>query len=78
MPQYEFKNLNTGEIEEHTMRISELDDFKKNNPHLERHITGSPGLSDPARMGLVKPASGFRDLLKSMKKANRRSTINDF
>ena len=78
MPLYEFKNLNTGEIEEHTMRISELDEFKKNNPHLERHITGSPGLSDPARMGLVKPAAGFRDLLKSMKKANRRSTINDF
>jgi hypothetical protein len=78
MPVYEFKNLQTGEIVEHTMRISELDEFKKNNPHLERHITGTPGLSDPVRLGLLKPSDGFRDLLKSMKKTSRGSTINDF
>lgn len=78
MPTYTFKDTSTGEISEHIMKISQLDEFKLANPHLEMHITGSPGLSDPARMGLVKPAAGFRDLLKNMKKKHRRSTINDF
>lgn len=78
MPTYTFKDVYTGEVTEHVMRISQLDEFKKSNPHLEVYISGSPGLSDPARLGLVKPAAGFRDLLKNMKKKHRRSTINDF
>ena len=78
MPTYTFRDINTGEITEHVMRISELDEFKKSNPQLEVYISGSPGLSDPARLGLVKPAAGFRDLLKNMKSKHRRSTINDF
>ena len=78
MPTYEFKNKETGEVVEHVMKISELDEFKANNPHLERYITGSPGLSDPARLGITKPASGFRDLLKNIKKKHRGSRVNDF
>jgi hypothetical protein len=77
MPSYEFKNLNTEEIEMYTMKISELDSFKENNPHLERYITGAPGLSDPVRLGLVKPSTGFRELLSSIKKRNRGSNIRE-
>lgn len=78
MPTYEFKNTVTGEVVEYSMKISELDEFKNKNPHLERYISGSPGLSDPARLGILKPASGFRDLLKNIKKKHRGSNINDF
>jgi len=78
MPTYSFKNLETGEIVEYNMKISALDEFKKSNPHLEQRISGAPGLSDPARIGVLKPAAGFRDLLKNMKSKHRRSTINDF
>lgn len=78
MPTYLFKNNDTEEEFEIVMRISELDEYKKNNPHLQQLVNGSPGLSDPARLGLVKPAQGFRDLLKHMKSKHRRSTINDF
>lgn len=78
MPTYTFKDTNTEEQVEVVLRMSELDDYKKNNPHLEQLIIGTPGLSDPARLGLVKPAQGFRDLLKHMKSKHRRSTINDF
>lgn len=78
MPTYEFKNLITGTIEEHALKISDYDKFKLDNPHLERHISESPGMSDPVRLGVKKPSQGFRDLLKSMKKAHRRSSINDF
>ena len=30
---YTFLNKNTSEIEEHTMRLAEYDEFKLNNPH---------------------------------------------
>ena len=32
MPTYDFKNKETGEVTERIMKMSELDDFKKNNP----------------------------------------------
>lgn len=54
MPTYQFANKTTGVVEEHTMRISELDAFKENNPHLERFFSpeGLPGLGDAARMSV--------------------------
>jgi len=39
MPTYDFYNSTTNEIEEHFLKISELDDFKTNNPHLERLVS---------------------------------------
>ena len=61
---YTFLNKNTNEIEEHTMRLAEYDDFKLNNPHLERYFTpeGIPGLGDGQRMsvpGLAQPHAAF-------------------
>jgi len=78
MPIYTFKNLNTQEIEEHTLRISEYDKFKEDNPHLERYIDGSPGMSDPVRLGLVKPSDGCREVLRNIKKGSPGSKINTF
>ena len=41
MPTYEFKNTKTGEVEEKIMRISELDDYKKDNPHMKQQISSN-------------------------------------
>lgn len=78
MPIYTFKNLDTGEIEEHTLRISEYDRFKEDNPRLERYIDGSPGMSDPVRLGLIKPSEGFREVLRNVQKGSPGSKINTF
>jgi hypothetical protein len=58
---YTFLNKNTNEIEEHTMRLAEYDEFKLNNPHLERYFTvdGIPGLGDGMRMDT--PGTGKAD-----------------
>ena len=58
MPTYKFRNIESGEVTEHVMRISELDDFKQNNPTLERYfdIEGLAGLGDGARMSV--PGAG--------------------
>ena len=35
MPTYSFINQATGEVEDHFMSHTELDDFQKTNPHLD-------------------------------------------
>ena len=39
MPNYDFLNTETGDLEEHFMSYKDLDEFKKNNPHLMQQIT---------------------------------------
>jgi hypothetical protein len=58
---YTFLNKNTNEIEEHTMRLAEYDEFKENNPHLQRYFgpESIPGLGDGMRMDT--PGTGKAD-----------------
>lgn len=78
---YTFLNKNTGDIEEHTMRLAEYDEFKLNNPHLERYFTtdGIPGLGDGMRMdtpGTGKPDSTFEKyVINRMKETIPGNTI---
>ena len=63
MPTYTFKNKNTGDFEEHVMKMSELDQFKSDNPHLERALVDVPSFGDPVRLGLRKNDDGWRETL---------------
>lgn len=61
---YPFYNTQTGQVEEHTMRLAEYDEFKVNNPHLERYFApdGLAGLGDASRMsvpGIGQPHAAF-------------------
>jgi hypothetical protein len=76
MANYTFLNKTTNEEFIVSMPISELDDYKANNPHLEQLITSAPRIVDPTRLGIKKPDAGFRDVLKKVKKAHRGSTVN--
>ena len=42
MPTYEFVNTKTKKIEEYNMSISAYDQFKADNPHLERYYSDAP------------------------------------
>jgi hypothetical protein len=61
MATYTFLNKNTNEIEEHVMKISELDSFKESNPHLERffRLDSLPVFGDSMRMNV--PGVGKAD-----------------
>lgn len=72
MPTYSFINKETGEEFDIMMSMSELDSYKVNNPQLEQTIKSAPALADPTRLGIRKPDSGFRDVLKRIKKASGR------
>lgn len=78
---YTFLNKNTGDIEEHIMRLSEYDTFKESNSHLERYFTtdSMPGLGDGQRMdtpGTGKADSTFEKyIINRMKETIPRNTI---
>lgn len=79
MPTYTFCNKNTGESLSFSMTISEMEQFEKDNQHLQM-LPSKPLIH--SGMGLKKPDSSFRDLLGTIKKGNSKgisdSTINDF
>lgn len=79
MPTYTFLNTNTKEIEEHEVKMRDYDDFKNNNPHLERYITpGDVGsFGDPVRLGITKPDGGFREVLSKIAENNYKSNLTD-
>lgn len=76
MPTYNFRNKETGEITEEFLRMSELDQYKQDNPHLEQAHVSAPALSYAG--ATTKPSDGFRDVLKRIKKNNQGSNINTF
>lgn len=64
MPAYDFKDKNTGEVREYKMSYTVLEQFKTDNPHLERFFTAEnlPVMSDGIRMnvpGAGRPDSTF-------------------
>lgn len=74
MPNYTFKNLETGELFEATLTLSEREELLK-NPNIEQQIVSAPGLVSGVSL---KPDAGFRDVLKKIKKNNIRSNIETF
>ena len=78
---YTFLNKNTNEIEEYTMRLAEYDDFKENNPHLERYFSpeGLAGLGDGMRMstpGVGQPDARFeREIIGRIKEKVPYNTV---
>jgi hypothetical protein len=78
LPNYTFLNKDTNEEITLSLKISEYEDFKKANPHMQQLLSATP-LADPMRVaGRFKPESGFRDLLKEVHKKHHGSMINTF
>ena len=57
---YTFRNKETEEIIDITMKLSEYDDYVTNNPHMERYHGEPPSIGDPVRLGVIKPPSDFQ------------------
>ena len=76
MPTYTFKDTNTEERIEVSMRIAELDEYKLKNPHLLQQIVGAPSIGDSYRLGRHKPDDGFRDVLRNVQHHHKKDSIN--
>jgi len=81
MPNYVFLNKETNELEEHLMSYKVLDEFKEQNPHLERHFSAEnlPILGDGVRMnvpGMGQPHMAFeRGVIQRMQETIPGNTM---
>lgn len=68
MPLYNFKNTETEEITEIVLRVSELDQFKEDNPLLKMVFLKAPALISGQKSALSMAGHGWQDHLKAIKK----------
>lgn len=68
MPTYDFQNNKTGEVEEHVMSYTKLDEFKKDNPHLKQVILTAPTLDhDGGKSILTRAGDGWKEVQSRIK-----------
>ena len=77
MPTYQFRNTQTNEEFEVLMKISEREEYLKNNPHIQSIIT-APALvsgvsTSNSRSGRVP--SGFNEVLSKVAEAHPTSKV---
>ncbi len=77
MPTYTLENTKTGEVTTEIMSWSALEQHLAENPHI-KHVIGAPPTVSGVSSGKNKPDSGFRDILKTIKKRHPRSTVNTY
>ena len=75
MPKYNFYNEKTDEMEEHEMRISELDQFKEDNPHLSQRILQAPSMVRDSGMIQGKMDDGWKENLSRIAEAHPTSAL---
>ena len=75
MPIYTFKNKETGETFDVTMKISEREEYKKQNPHLEA-VLYAPDIISGVSMK-SKESGGFRETMAKISEAHPGSTLAD-
>ena len=80
MPQYDFKNKESGEITTVTLRISEYDDYVASHPELSRYYgpTSAMGIISGTKDAYAMAGRDWQQHLKNIKKGSgKNNTIND-
>jgi len=77
MPTYEFLNTKTKKIEEHIMSVSAYDDFKADNPHLERYYSDAPlfSYSGTGDLSGKKTDNTWKEVMHKIAEQNPRSPM---
>ena len=77
MPTYEFVNTKTKKLEEHTMSISAYDQFKAENPHLERYYSDAPlfSYSGGGDFAGKKTDNTWKEVMSKIAEQNPRSPL---
>lgn len=76
MPNYEFRNEETEEVETHMVTFADYDQFLLDNPHLKR-VYSAPAFVTGSGSHAKKAGDGWNDLMKTIKKgSDSQSTIN--
>jgi len=73
MPTYSFYNNQTGEQFDEMLRISEREDYLKNNPHVTQVITAPSIVSGVSTSKQNKVPEGFKEVLSKVAEAHPES-----
>jgi hypothetical protein len=76
MPLYVFKDVNTDEVFEKTMKIAERDEYLKDNPNIVGVIS-APKIVGGVGTNL-KVDDGFREVVSKVKETYRVNNIKDY
>lgn len=76
MPTYSFRDKDTGEIFDKFMKISEREEFLKNNPMYESVVTAPKVLHE--RGTNLKVTDGFREALSKVKETYTVNNIKSY
>jgi hypothetical protein len=76
MPIYEFRNTETDELLDVSLKISEYDQYIKDNPKLVRHYSKAPGLTSGTKSALTVAGKEWEGHLNRIKKGSgKQNTI---
>ena len=75
MPTYDFINTETGEVTEHRMSMTKLDEFKEEHPELERYF-GNQNTS--ATYGKPKSDDGFKEVMSKVQQHHPRANLSRY
>ena len=80
MPIYDMKHIPTGEVDEHIVSISKMEEMVASGDYEIRHLTvAKDNLISQSGGTLGKTSGDWRDLLKRVKKGSGRGdTINTY
>ena len=77
MPTYEFVNTKTKQLEDHVMSIAAYDQFKADNPHLERYYSDAPlfSYSGAGDLSGKKTDNTWKEVMHKIAEQNPRSPL---
>ena len=74
MPNYNFRDTNTGKEWVENLSMLEREEFLSKNPHIEQ-FPGKMTIGDPIRLGITRPSSDFNEVIAKAKQAHPRGYL---
>lgn len=76
MPIYTFRDINTDEVFDIMMSLSDYDKYKEQHPHHERYIDSAPNIVSGVSIS-DKRDDGFKEVLSKISEAHPHSPLAD-
>lgn len=77
MPTYSFINIETGEIFESFLKMSDRDQFLRDNPHVQAVITAPAIVSGVSSSSQNRVPDGFKEVLSKVAEAHPNSSVGE-
>jgi hypothetical protein len=75
MATYTFRNKETNEVFDHSMRMSDYDSYMESQPMIERYYEPSDAINIVSGIGSIKTDSGFKEVLSKVAEAHPNSEL---